>query len=205
MLPDMHAPVADLRTIPAVLLHRAKEVGAERIASAEIQDLVRRLLAARLALAGGGIAAPQIGVGLRVFVAEYDAATRQRYPHKRDLPRTVAIDPRLEFPDDVEEEIWEGCLSQPDLRGPVQRRMRVVLHAWDEHGLHYRREFTGLAAGTIQHEYDHLDGITFPMRVADRSRMVDEATYWRDIHPGFLLRAESISRHWATEGSAAGT
>ncbi|PKO84023.1 MAG: peptide deformylase [Betaproteobacteria bacterium HGW-Betaproteobacteria-11] len=117
---------------------------------------------------GAGLAAPQIGVDLRVVIFGIDA--NPRYPEAPAVPRTVLINPQLTFPDEEEEEGWEGCLSVPGLRGVVPRRKRLRYAGFDAQGRRFERSVEGFHARVVQHECDHLDGILYPLRMRDFSR-----------------------------------
>lgn len=116
-------------------------------------------------LSGAGIAAPQIGVSLRVVI--FELADNPRYPHLEPVPYTVLVNPRLTVLDATEEEGWEGCLSVPGLRGLVPRFRRLRYQGFDASGAPIDRTVEGFHARVVQHEVDHLDGILFPQRVRD--------------------------------------
>ncbi|MGE5467146.1 MAG: peptide deformylase [Ignavibacteria bacterium] len=116
-------------------------------------------------LDGAGLAAPQIGVDLRVLMFGFDA--NPRYPDAGAVPFTVLINPALEPLGDEREEGWEGCLSLPGLRGLVPRFTRLRYSGCDEQGRRIEREVSGFHARVVQHECDHLDGILYPMRMRD--------------------------------------
>ncbi|MSR14296.1 MAG: peptide deformylase [Gammaproteobacteria bacterium] len=118
---------------------------------------------------GAGLAAPQIGVGLRVVVFGY-AQQNVRYPEAPLVPETVLINPVLERLDDTLEDGWEGCLSVPGLRGVVPRFARLRYTGFDAGGAAIDRAVEGFHARVVQHECDHLDGILYPMRVQDFTR-----------------------------------
>ena len=120
------------------------------------------------ALNGAGIAAPQIGVSLRVVI--FEMQENPRYPHVAPIPFTVLINPRLDLIGEEMEEGWEGCLSVPGLRGVVPRYRRLHYHGLDAHGHSFERSVEGFHARVVQHEVDHLDGILFPQRVEDMTR-----------------------------------
>lgn len=120
-------------------------------------------------LDGAGLAAPQIGVDLRVVIFGSDA-TNPRYPDAGPVPPTVLINPVLERLGDDEESGWEGCLSVPGLRGWVSRARRLRYAGCDAAGRPIERIVEGFHARVVQHECDHLDGILYPMRVRDFSR-----------------------------------
>jgi len=131
----------------------------------ELAALVRDMDDTMRALNGAGLAAPQIGVSLRVVI--FEVRRNRRYPDAEEVPYTVLVNPELSFPGTETEDGWEGCLSVPDLRGIVPRPARVRLEAQDRHGKPYSLEASGFHARVIQHECDHLDGHVYLDRMAD--------------------------------------
>jgi len=136
-----------------------------RFGTRELQDLADDLLDTMRAMDGAGLAAPQIGVSLRVVLFEVNA--NPRYPQAEDVPRTVLVNPVLTPLDDVMAEDWEGCLSVPGLRGRVPRYLRLRYRGYDLQGQPIDRAVEGFHARVVQHEVDHLDGILYPMRLTD--------------------------------------
>jgi peptide deformylase len=120
------------------------------------------------ALNGAGIAAPQIGVSLRVVI--FEMRENPRYPHVAPIPFTVLINPTLAPLGTEMEEGWEGCLSVPGLRGVVPRYRRLHYSGLDRNGEFFERTVEGFHARVVQHEVDHLDGVLFPQRVEDMTR-----------------------------------
>jgi peptide deformylase len=120
------------------------------------------------ALNGAGLAAPQIGVGLRVVI--FGVQHNSRYPDADSVPETVLINPVITPLDDRIEEGWEGCLSVPGMRGLVPRHAHIRYQGCDEYGALIDRTVSGFHARVVQHECDHLDGILYPMRMTDLSR-----------------------------------
>jgi len=145
------------------LYQRAREV--EDFATRELDQLVRDMFETMEANSGAGLAAPQIGVPLRVVVFEVEA--NPRYPEVGSVPRTVLINPSIEVLDDSTESGWEGCLSVPGMRGLVARPGHIRYSGYDESGRAFTREVEGFHARVVQHECDHLDGVLYPMRLAD--------------------------------------
>lgn len=139
-----------------------------RFGTPELHGLVADLLDTMRALNGAGLAAPQIGVDLRVVIFGVDA--NPRYPQAPAVPFTVLVNPQLEFLSEEMEEDWEGCLSVPGLRGVVPRHRHLRYQGFDAGGKAFTREVEGFHARVVQHECDHLDGILYPMRVRDFSR-----------------------------------
>src|SRR5437764_3056421 len=148
------------------LLERAKPV--ERHATPELKSLVADMRETMIAARGAGLAAPQIGVGLRVVIFGFEH--NERYPDAEPVPYTELVNPVLTPLVGPMEEDWEGCLSVPGLRGKVPRLARVRYAGFDPSGRPLQREVSGFHARVIQHECDHLDGILYPMRVRDFSR-----------------------------------
>jgi peptide deformylase len=114
----------------------------------QLRGLVRDLEETMMDAPGVGLAAPQIGVGLRVFTYYVDNTLGH------------LINPSLDLSDD-EQEGDEGCLSLPDLVFETRRALRVVAKGFDMHGEPVQIEGSELLARCIQHETDHLDGILF--------------------------------------------
>jgi peptide deformylase len=117
------------------------------------------------ALSGAGIAAPQIGVSLRVVV--FEVRENPRYPQVAPVPYTMLINPVLTPLGDEQEEGWEGCLSVPGMRGLVPRFKRLRYQGFGVDGEPIDRTVEGFHARVVQHEVDHLDGILYPQRIAD--------------------------------------
>ena len=136
--------------------------------SRELNDLLQDMRDTMAHLNGAGLAAPQIGVGLRVVI--FGVGANPRYPGIDPVPDTVLINPQLTPLSDEEEEGWEGCLSVPGMRGWVPRWRRLRYKGFDQAGTPFEREVEGFHARVVQHEVDHLDGILYPMRVRDLRR-----------------------------------
>lgn len=116
---------------------------------------------------GVGIAAPQVNKAIRLFVIDteqivegFDEEDKKKYPNEEPV-KQVFINAHV-----VEEtgEKWaynEGCLSIPKIREDIQRQEKVKLRYMDENFIEYEKEFHGITARVIQHEYDHIDGKLF--------------------------------------------
>jgi peptide deformylase len=116
-------------------------------------------------LNGAGLAAPQIGVGLRVVI--FGFADNPRYPDAESVPFTVLINPVLTPMSEVLDEAWEGCLSVPGMRGLVPRYRELRYTGFDAAGAPLDRTVKNFHARVVQHEVDHLDGILYPRRIRD--------------------------------------
>ena len=145
------------------LLEVAKPV--EKFDTAELRQLIADMGDTMEALNGAGLAAPQIGVGLQVAI--FGVTRNPRYPDAEEVPYTVLINPKLTPLGEEMEEGWEGCLSVPGMRGLVPRYRRLRYQGRDPFGKGINRSVEGFHARVVQHEYDHLQGILYPMRIRD--------------------------------------
>jgi peptide deformylase len=124
----------------------------------ELRKLVSDLLDTMHQQNGTGLAAPQIGVGLRVFSFDVDDVVGH------------LVNPVLEFPDEEEQDGPEGCLSIPGVYVDTKRRQHVIAKGFDQHGEEIQIVGTGLMARCAQHETDHLDGVLFVDRLDPERR-----------------------------------
>jgi peptide deformylase len=131
----------------------------------ELAALVSDMDETMRSLSGAGIAAPQIGVSLRVVI--FELLENPRYPHVSPVPYTVLVNPVLTPLGEEQEEGWEGCLSVPGMRGLVPRFHRLRYQGFDLQGAPIDRTVEGFHARVVQHEVDHLDGILYPQRIRD--------------------------------------
>ncbi|MEX2209313.1 MAG: peptide deformylase [Patescibacteria group bacterium] len=124
----------------------------------QVADLAEALLTSMRQEGGVGMAAPQVGQSVRVFVTGVGE-------------QQVFVNP--EITERSDELIWweEGCLSLPRLLGDVRRPKEVTIRAIDAQGTPFTVRADGLCARVIQHEIDHLDGILFPDRMEDLSKL----------------------------------
>lgn len=147
----------------ARLLRRADEVRV--FDTPELCALLQDMRDTMHAMDGVGLAAPQIGVNLRVVI--FEVSSNPRYPDAESVPQTVLIDPVITPLSDAMEEGWEGCLSIPGMRGLVPRYTHLRYQGRDAYGALIDRTVSGFHARVVQHECDHLDGILYPMRIRD--------------------------------------
>lgn len=140
-----------------ILRRTAREVPARQLRSKALQSLIDDLLETQHAADGVGLAAPQVGVALRVFVA--GGVGR--------IPQRVLVNPVMTPLPGEKIGDWEGCLSIPGLRGWVPRQARVHVRASGRHGEPLDFIARGLEARILQHELDHLDGVVFLDRMPD--------------------------------------
>jgi peptide deformylase len=135
----------------------------------EIRRLVADMLETMEDAYGAGLAAPQVYVPLRLFVFRVAEARGNEDADDTPVGNTVVINPEIELLTEQRVLRWEGCLSIPGLRAAVPRAPRIRYRGVDCDGRPVAREVTGFHAGVVQHEYDHLDGILYPMRMRDFS------------------------------------
>lgn len=131
----------------------------------EIRRLVADMMETMEDAPGVGLAAPQIYQPLRLFVFRVPGGRQD--PDDGPIENTVLINPTVELIGEERALGWEGCLSIPGLRAAVPRAARIRYRGTDCDGNVTEREATGFHARVIQHEYDHLDGILYPMRMSD--------------------------------------
>jgi peptide deformylase len=146
-----------------LLLERSREV--TQFGTPELEALLTDMLDTMEDLNGAGLAAPQIGVPLRVVI--FGVKRNPRYPDAEEVPYTVLINPVVRPRGDELEEGWEGCLSVPGMRGLVPRFKRIRYSGFDQYGGPIERDVSDFHARVVQHECDHLDGVLYPMRIAD--------------------------------------
>tara|TARA_B100000029_G_scaffold466862_1_gene502721 strand:- start:2137 stop:2724 length:588 start_codon:yes stop_codon:yes gene_type:complete len=159
-----------------ILMRRAQEV--DDPDAPENRYLVHNLIETMADARGLGLAAPQVHVSKRVVVFQTPVDDPERAadePAEREL--TVLFNPVIE---PVSDEIvygWEGCLSVPELRGEVPRHAAVRYRGLTLDGGTIDRTVDGMHARVVQHECDHLDGILYPMRMTDMSKLVFESEF----------------------------
>lgn len=124
-----------------------------------LDKLIENMYETMYAAEGVGLAAPQIGKSIRLFIVDAD-------PFSEDEPGLKGFKKTFINPIIVEEEgkEWgfnEGCLSIPGIRENVNRKPKIVIEYYDDNFNLVEEEYEGLAARVIQHEYDHIEGVLF--------------------------------------------
>ena len=168
-----------LRMGDPLLLERAAEV--ERVDTPALRGLLQDMRDTMDALDGAGLAAPQIGVSLRVVIFGFEG--NDRYPDAPPVPYTELINPVLTALSEELEEGWEGCLSVPGMRGLVPRYARLRYKGLGPDGQLIDRSVEGFHARVVQHEVDHLDGILYPRRIRDLRHF----GYSEELFPGVAV------------------
>ena len=152
-----------LRMGDARLLRRAEEV--ITFDSKELHELLAEMRDTMQEADGVGLAAPQIGINLRIVI--FGVESSPRYPDAEVVPDTVLINPIITALSQTQESGWEGCLSVPGMRGLVPRFTHIRYQGCDQFGALIDRTASGFHARVVQHECDHLDGMLYPMRIED--------------------------------------
>ena len=140
-------------------------------AEPEIQRLIADMKETLADAEGVGLAAPQVYVARAVMMFFVPPARTASGEADDGVPLTVLINPEIEVLDDEVVSDWEGCLSIPGLQGYVPRARRIRYRGLDETGAPIEREATDFHARVVQHEYDHLQGILYPERMTDMTRL----------------------------------
>ena len=125
----------------------------------ELAQLTARMIDIMHEAKGIGLAGPQVGDLRRLFVV-----------HVPDDEPRVFINPRIVAASPDEGDYEEGCLSIPGVYADVRRPLEITVEALDERGTKYRRDFDGILARVIQHEYDHIEGVLFLDYLTERKR-----------------------------------
>jgi peptide deformylase len=167
-----------------VLRARAKAIDPADITTPRIQDLIDSLFQTMQEYQGVGLAAPQVHVGLRVFVAGFPPRRVADDEEDEDrVPLMALVNPEIRPVGTATAEDWEGCLSIPDIRGRVPRAVEIEVRAYDRGGRRISLNAKNFTARVIQHETDHLDGVLF----FDRMKSFQTLTF-----------LEEYSRYWNT-------
>lgn len=135
-----------------------------------VQTLIDDMIHTCISAKGVGIAAPQVGRSLRIFIVA--SRPSARYPHAPQMEPVAMINPAIMDTSGGAEDGWEGCLSIPGIRGIVTREREVFVQYTDRNGNDMSCWFEGFVARIIQHEMDHINGKTF----FDRAERKDLAT-----------------------------
>lgn len=145
----------------------------------KIQTLIDALLLTVEQSHGVGIAAPQVGESVRLFIVA--SHPNPRYPNAPEMEPTAIINPRIVDHSPETEKGWEGCLSVPGIRGLVPRYTAIQVEYTGRDGKFYQQTFTDFVARIFQHELDHLNGIVFLDRVETTHDLISEREYQTQI------------------------
>lgn len=143
----------------------------------ELNKLIENMFETMYAAHGVGLAAPQIGKSIRIFIVDAspfaDDEDEDEKAKGLDGFKKVFINPIIEEESGEEWAFQEGCLSIPQIREDVYRKEKIVITYFDENWEFHEEEYDGYAARVIQHEYDHVDGVLFTDHLAPlKKRMI---------------------------------
>ncbi|WP_416898936.1 MAG: peptide deformylase [Minwuia sp.] len=141
--------------------------------SPEILKLAGDMMETLEDIGGAGLAAPQVHASKRLVMFHVPALRG----NGEAVPFTVMANPVIEPLGEETAEDWEGCLSVPGLRGLVRRPARIRYHGYGLDGQKIEREAGGFHARVVQHECDHLDGVLYPQRMHDLTRLIFESEF----------------------------
>lgn len=127
----------------------------------DLQQLIADMFQTMEHAQGIGLAAPQIGKSIRLFIIDTVELLAESEESEEEGLRQVFINAHKVEETGSLNNFEEGCLSIPDVRGDVERPTNITLHYFDENFQEHTQTFTGVNARVIQHEYDHIDGILF--------------------------------------------
>lgn len=137
----------------------------------EVQRLIADMKDTLADAEGVGLAAPQVYASVAVMMFFVPPSRIEGDAVEDSVPLTVLINPEIEPVDDEQVGGWEGCLSIPGLQGYVPRWHRIRYRGLDASGAPIEREADGFHARVVQHEYDHLQGVLYPERMTDMTRL----------------------------------
>ena len=150
----MTLPISQIDQDPG-LREKAKALTLEQLKTDKIQTLIDDMIPTMYKADGIGLAAPQVGQSLRITVI---AIT--------DDEQLILVNPEITFMSKKTQTMEEGCLSVPNLKGPVERADKIRFKAWDRDGKPFKMKAKGMLARVVQHELDHLNGVLFIDHVA---------------------------------------
>ncbi|HEY6989218.1 MAG TPA: peptide deformylase [Bryobacteraceae bacterium] len=177
----------------AVLRQRGKDLSAGEIRSREIQNLIEWMRETMYDAPGVGLAAPQVGLALRLAVIEDKPENLKDVPadylkerDRKAVPFHVIVNPKLTLEGPADAEFFEGCLSLAGFTAVVPRARKVRVECLDYQGEPKTIQATGWYARILQHEIDHLDGTVYIDRMRSRT----------------FMSVENHNRHWKNKSAA---
>jgi len=164
-----------------VLRQKCRDVTREELSTPEMRRLVRDMIDTMHDYGGVGLAAPQVHESVRLAIIEYadDLVADDAGASEASQPLLVIWNARVKVLDPTPAGFWEGCLSVPGLRGYVERPSKIEVNYLDERGKPQTRIAEGFLATVFQHELDHLDGVLYVDKIADKSKFAFTEEYAR--------------------------
>jgi peptide deformylase len=160
-----------------ILRTKCKPVSQEKLVSTDFQDFLEKLQRTLEQLVGVGLAAPQVGSSLRVFVTQVPKRIAKKYLDCDEDEIKLWINPEIHYLGEASILGTEACFSVPDYLGCVERYERITITAQDRNGKTFSEELSGRNARIVQHEFDHLNGKLFIDNLAQKKLVEDEGSY----------------------------
>ena len=160
-----------------ILLKKTQEV--KDIGSEKIKKIIYDMSETMLDYNGVGLAAPQVHINKSIFVFR----NPENLKKDSNIEVSAIINPTIETIGDKKNDDWEGCLSIPGMQGLVRRYSKIKYEGFDIDGNQIQKKAEGLHARVIQHEIDHLDGVLYTERLADKKAFGFEKEiieYWKN-------------------------
>ncbi len=157
----------------------------------DITAIVKNMFDTMYKAEGVGLAAPQIGQSISLFVIDTDELSDE-YPEAKGVKMVFANAEIVEY----SQETWtykEGCLSLPDFREDIVRPSKIKIHYFDEAWNEYEKEFDGIIARVIQHEYDHIQGKTMVDRLSPLRRQLVKPKLLKRFRQGVSTQYAAIN------------
>ena len=162
----------------------------------ELLDGIVDMKETMIAASGAGLAAPQIGLDIRLFIVDVTPlADDEDYEDIADELqdfKKVFINARILEESGNEWKFNEGCLSIPDVREDVSRKETILIEYFDENFVKHTETFSDIRARVIQHEYDHIEGVLFTDKLSPLKKKIIKGKLTKitsgDIHVGYKMR-----------------
>ena len=174
-----------------------KEVGKEISPDySKLKELIENMYETMYASRGVGLAAPQVGLSIRLFVIDCSPFSEDE-PDLKGFKKTF-INPEIILEEGEEWFFNEGCLSIPEVREEVERKSKITIRYCDEDFIEHTESFEGLAARVIQHEFDHVEGILFteylsPLRKRIIKRKLSDIINGK-VNPDYRMRFYKLKK-----------
>lgn len=191
----------------AILYQRAHEI--TEVNDPIIQQIAKDLLTTFQEENATGMAAPQLGHSIRMMVIGVSEERARKHGYDGEIPTTLLINPTIEYLDKTIEMTWEACYSIPGKMGWVPRHRAIRYSGLTLDNQYVTREATGFHAYIVQHEYDHLNGILYPMRINEAGKygfaeIIDYVDEFIGLLPAEYLTEFGVDRDLAYTAEVTG-
>ena len=171
-----------------ILFKQQRQLSMDELSHKDFIHNLKVLRAVQIATSGVGIAAPQLGWGVRVLSLGISDENRKRYPQAPDIDFAFWINPQITDQSEETCWTWEACLSVPGIRAWIERPREVKVCGYNEQGERVEVHLNGFHGRVMQHEIDHLNGILFPMQTENKeliipNEAIEHQEQWADSWP----------------------